>query len=50
MNILIITLYQFETHSRVVIRALPEARLIIFHIHRTIFDSRMCLELIERDY
>ena len=39
MNILIFTLYQFETHSRVVIRALPEARLIIFLIHRTIFED-----------
>ena len=39
MNILIITLDQFEAHSRVVIRALPEARLIIFLIHRTIFED-----------
>lgn len=39
MNILIFTFYQFETHSRVVIRALPEARLIIFLIHRTIFEG-----------
>lgn len=39
MNILIFTLYQFETHSRVMIRALPEARLIIFLIHRTIFED-----------
>lgn len=47
MNILIFTLYQFETHSRVVIRALPEARLIIFLIHRTIFeDSPMPLTVL----
>ena len=39
MNILIFTLYQFETHSSVVIRALPEASLIIFGIHRTIFQN-----------
>lgn len=39
MNILIITLNQLEAHSGVVIRALPEARLIIFLIHRTIFKD-----------
>ena len=39
MNILIITLDQFEAHSGVVIRALPEASLIIFHIYLTIFED-----------
>ena len=47
MNILIFTLNQLEAHSRVVIRALPEARLIIFLIHRTIFeDSPMPLSVL----
>ncbi len=39
MNILIFTLDQFETHSGVVIRTFPEASLIIFLIHRTIFQD-----------